>query len=116
MQVRNNQTNKVQVLEMLGRHMQNMAPLSKVNLNTPDLTICVNVLNKIVLYSCIKNFHVLRKYSARPKGSTDDEKTDTEDEAKKAENERFKDVDSFLKERRKDMQEKVPQKISCLTQ
>lgn len=54
------------ILEVLDDLIKCLSPLSRVNLSKPDLTILVNVLNRNVLFSCVRNYQSKRKFSVRP--------------------------------------------------
>lgn len=54
-----------------------MAPLARVNLTAPDLSILVNVLHKNVLLSCVRNYQQKRKYATRPAQSDESNKKTT---------------------------------------
>lgn len=54
------------VLDIVTNAVANVSPLSRVNLNKPDLSVCVNLLRKTVLLSCVKNYYTKHRYSIRP--------------------------------------------------
>ncbi|CAD5232526.1 unnamed protein product [Bursaphelenchus xylophilus] len=101
------------IIKIVNFHMKNFAPLCKVNLSNPDKSIVVQVINKAVLIGCVNNYVGLRRYSTKPKGSSEVDSDISEEERKmkekKEEEEKFGDVTKRINELRKIHQEKVEQ-------
>ncbi|KAI6217848.1 THUMP domain-containing protein 1 [Aphelenchoides fujianensis] len=75
----NDQLNRQDVLNVLDDQIKRVAPLARVNLTTPDLTVLVNVLHKNVLISCVRKYNE-RRNSEQPADEQEGEKAAAEEE------------------------------------
>lgn len=70
------------IFDMVTEIIQTQSPLSKVNLNEPDLLISINVCKKTAYLACIKNYYQRNKLSLRPLNLTENDETKAKNDKK----------------------------------